>query len=58
MMGILLSTAEANQLKDIALKYETNEFLSKDESLVLMKLAQKVKSKDAIINLKIAEWEK
>ncbi len=58
MMGILLSTAEANQLKDIALKYETNEFLSKDEALVLMKLAQKVKSKDAIINLKIAEWEK
>jgi hypothetical protein len=49
---------DADKLKNIALKYESQSLLTRDDVLTLMKLARRSRPDDSFIKLKIIEWEK
>lgn len=49
---------DADKLKNIALKYESQSLLTRDDALTLMQLARRVCPNDPFIKLKSIEWEK
>lgn len=55
---VVLQDKDAPILRDIALKYERNETLSKSDAINLMSIAARVRSNGSIIRQKLKAWQK